>query len=417
MAMAAPFLILWDHSHLWGLLLCRGLSALGAPFAPVSCADVAGGALSRTSAAALLVPGGFARRRFAALGPAGVAAIRDYVASGGNYAGICGGAGLALSHADGLGLCPWTRRAFADRLDHLVSGHVRLCADVSSPLFPSFLPAELDAPVWWPAGFVPPEAGAGDPEVRVLAAYAGVAADLMLADIPLGAMPEAILAACQERFGLRLTPKFLSGGACVIAGRFGRGRYVLSHAHLETPASPAANAWLSHLLGRFAGATFGRTVPPWDPGQEPVRFADPWLASARQDMAAVVASGLSHRLLFRRNAWLLGWRPGMPGFSLSNLATMLAGAAALPPTEAALAYWREAGEAFAGRFAAFSQRLLTFFPAQRLEITLSLVDKPAGVDPNLAAERLELFGPPPGSGGLCGQLAATLDQLLFHLLA
>jgi hypothetical protein len=134
--MTAPFLVLWDHSHLWGLLACRGLAALGAPYRTVSAAEVADGALARLSPPALIVPGGFARRKFAALGPAGVAAIRDYVAGGGAYFGVCGGAGLALSHADGLCLCPWVRRAFSDRLDHLVSGHVRLAADSASPLFP-----------------------------------------------------------------------------------------------------------------------------------------------------------------------------------------------------------------------------------------------------------------------------------------
>jgi hypothetical protein len=413
-----PFMVLWDHSHLWALLLCRGLRALGAPFLPVTCAAVAAGALWRDRPRALLVPGGFARRKFAALGPAGASAIRDYVASGGTYMGICGGAGLALSHGDGLGLCPWTRRAFSDRLDHLVSGHVRLTIDPDTPLFPASLPPDLTAPVWWPAGFTPPAGGRPDPDVTVVAAYAGAAPDLMLADIALGGMPGTLLAACQERFGLTLTPEFLSGGACVIAGSYGQGRYVLSHAHLETPDSPRANAWLSHLLSLFTqGDRFDQHIPPWIPADAPVRFDDPHLASASRDMAAIIASGIEARLLFRRNDWLLGWRPGMPGFSLSNLAAMLAGATALAPTDAARAYWREVGPDFASRLAAFARRLEAFFPAQRLEITLSLVDRPVGVKPDLAAERLELFGQTPGGGGLCGALADTLDGLLLRQLA
>ena len=56
--MSMPFWVLWDHSHLWGLLLCRGLAALGAPFAPVTCAELASGALWRERPRALLVPGG-----------------------------------------------------------------------------------------------------------------------------------------------------------------------------------------------------------------------------------------------------------------------------------------------------------------------------------------------------------------------
>ena len=415
--MASPFLVLWDHSHLWGLLACRGLAALGAPYRTVSAAALADGALARRRPPALIVPGGFARRKFSALGPAGVAAIRDYVADGGVYFGICGGAGLALSHADGLGLCPWVRRPFSDRLDHLVSGHVRLRADTASPLFPQALPAALTAPVWWPAGFVPPPDSPPEPEVSVLAAYAGAAPDLLLADIPLGGLTDNVLAACRERFGLNLTPAFLEGGACVITGRFGQGRYLLSHAHLETPDSPAANAWLAHLLATFSGTNgLDDRVPAWEPHGEPTRFDDPPLEAARNDLAGLVATGIAQRLLFHRNSWLLGWRPGMPGFPLSNLAAMLAFAAGRPTNPEAQAYWHDIGPDFADRFAQFARRLETFFPAQRLEITLSLVSTSPCADPNLAAERHELFGNTPGGGGLCGRLTSLLDGLVARLL-
>ena len=414
--MAAPFWVLWDHSYLWGLLLCRGLTALGAKIRPVTCAEAASGALWRDPPRALFVPGGFARRKFAALGPSGAAAVRDYVAGGGIYCGFCGGAGLALSHPDGLRLCSWTRRAFTDRLDHLVSGHVRLRLDPDSRLIPPDAPPTLAAPVWWPAGFAPPADGP-DPDVAVVAAYAGAEADLLLADIALGGMSEALLGDCRERFGVELTPAFLDGGACMLSGSHGQGRYVLSHAHLETPDSPQANAWLSHLLSVFTlGDAFGRHVPAWNPTAEPVRFDDPHLAAARQAMDAAIAAGRQTRLLFLRNSWLLGWRPGMPGFSLSNLAAMLAGASSLPPTQAARAYWSDVGPDFAARMQSFAHRLEMFFPARRLEITLSLVDRPAEADPDLVAERRELFGQGPGGGGLCGELTQALDGLLLRLL-
>ena len=190
--------------------------------------------------------------------------------------------------------------------------HVRLRADNASPLFPDRLPADLTAPVWWPAGFVPPEKTSPDTPVSVLAAYDGPAPDLLLADIPLGGLAAPVLDACRERFGLDLTPAFLEGGACVITGRFGKGRYVLSHAHLETPDSPAANTWLAHLLATFAGANgLGHHIPPWEPHAEPTRFDDPSLETARADLASLIGAGIAQRLLFHRNSWLLGWRPGM----------------------------------------------------------------------------------------------------------
>jgi hypothetical protein len=415
--MAASIRVLWDHSQLWGLLACRGLAAVGADFSPVTCREVAEGALSRDAPRLLVVPGGFARLKHEALGHEGARAVRDYVSGGGGYFGICGGAGLALSHADGLRLCSWTRRTFADRLEHLVSGHVRLRLDPDSALCPPSAPEGLSVPVWWPAGFAPPLGGV-DPDVMVAATYVGPGKDLMLADVALGAMDAARLAACRERFGLRLPPAFLDGGACVLSGSFGEGRYVLSHAHLETPDSPGANAWFGHILGLLTREDrLGRAVPAWDPEAEPARFDDPHLAAARRALARAVGAGLDARLLFRRNAWLLGWRPGMPGFSLSSLAGMLAGAAALPPSEAARDYWRQAGPDFVARLEGFVDRLLTFFPAQRLEITLSLVNGPKCPTTDLAAERQELFGSPPGGGGLCGELAATVDELLLRLFS
>ena len=415
--MGAPFWVLWDHAYVWGLLACRGLLALGAPFRVVSGAAVAAGALARQPPAALIVPGGFARRRFAALGAAGAAAIRDYVAAGGTYFGVCGGAGLALSRSGGLDLCPWVRRTFTDRLDHLVSGHVRLLADTASPLFPPELPGELAAPVWWPSGFVPPDGAAADDGVAILATYAGAAADLLLADIPLGAMSEAALAACRQRFGLRLAPAFLDGGACLIGGRFGRGRYVLSHAHLETPDSPAANIWLAHLLGVFAGGeVFGRVIPAWRPEREPACWEDVHLAAARRDMAALLAAGFAQRLLFRRTDWLLGWRPGLPGFPLSSLAVLLAGVTAWPRTPVGDAYWRQAGPVFAAQFADFARRVEAFFPAKRLAITRSLVAGPDDGIGALAAEQTALFGDGPAGGGVCGELIRLLDGLLVRLL-
>lgn len=408
--------MLWDHAELWGLLLCRGLSALRAPFVTLSGADLADGALARYAPPALLVPGGFSRRKMRALGAAGAAAVREYVAGGGGYFGVCGGAGLALSRTEGLSLCPWVRRPILDRLEHLVSGHVRL-RTAPSPLIPPALVPELVAPVWWPSGFVPAP-DAQDPDgVTVLARYAGPAADLLVADMPLGAMSGEALAACRERFGVDPAPAFLDGGACLVTGLFGKGRYVLSHAHLETPGSPQANHWLSHVLTCFAGGErFGDTIAAWEPDTTPVRFDDVFLERARRDMAELVAAGLAQHLLFRRTSWLVGWRPGLPGFSLTSLAAGLAGAAELPPTEAAVAYWHEAGPAFASRFAGFARRLEAFFPATRLCLTRLLTGESFFGAAALAVERRELFGDSPAGGGICGELTGLLDGLLWRLL-
>ena len=108
MCAANPVCILWDASHIWGLMVWRALCALGLPCRLVKGQDIANGALfrkpcpqgtpgkERGAAPLLLVPGGNARLKARALGEKGRQAVRDYLAEGGRYLGFCGGAGLAL---------------------------------------------------------------------------------------------------------------------------------------------------------------------------------------------------------------------------------------------------------------------------------------------------------------------------------
>ena len=145
---------------MWGLLAARALRTLELPFRLVKAASIVD-TLRTDKPSLCLVPGGTASLKYAALGEAGREALRAWVRAGGHYLGFCGGAGLALSDPGaGLGLCPWQRAGFTDRLQHFVSGHVRLRRDeagpgdelVVDPGTKSQLAkgGELLAPVWWP---------------------------------------------------------------------------------------------------------------------------------------------------------------------------------------------------------------------------------------------------------------------------
>ena len=68
------------------------LLEVGLPAELVSIEDVCSGCLSRFSV--LCVPGGFVLNYQSRLGPAGAAAIADFVRSGGGYLGVCAGAYL-----------------------------------------------------------------------------------------------------------------------------------------------------------------------------------------------------------------------------------------------------------------------------------------------------------------------------------
>ena len=169
--------IFWDASQLWGLLVWRAAEAFGLPYRLVKAKEIAQGALSDKTSL-LLVPGGTARHKSAALGEKGREAVRAWVRGGGRYVGFCGGAGLGLSDAadpvrtaeigTGLQLCPWHRAEIGERVQHFVSGHVRVRFQGGHPLVPECFSdpvppgSEPAIPIWWPGRFAASSGGPGD---------------------------------------------------------------------------------------------------------------------------------------------------------------------------------------------------------------------------------------------------------------
>ncbi len=404
--------ILWDASQIWGLLAVRAVEALGLPHALARASDIAGGLLQRDPAPLLLAPGGSARQKAAALGEAGLAAIREYVRSGGNYLGFCGGAGLALSSPGGLGLCPLRRAAFTERLQHFMSGHlhVRLNPAACPGLLPDDLGATVDLPVWWPGRFE----SAGADGVHVPAEFAGPADDFCLADLPIASLPAGTFEAWQDLYGFSPTPSFLEGSPCMVAGDYGAGRYVLSYSHLETPASADAGKIFAHLLRLLTGHGPTRNdVPGWDFSLTPEHEPHPLPARLREICAPVFELGLAHGLLFSRTPWLLGWRTGIPGAALNSLRAALHRACSLPFSPEAEAFaavhgpdMLQAAELFA---AGCSEYLLT----ERLAQTLAKALPDTLPAPLLTARREALFGAPMSPAGPFLALSAPLEELVF----
>jgi len=432
--------VLWDDSHLWGLLVLRFLRALNVPHGILRAHDIAEGALSGKSSrpgakapslapSLLIAPGGWARGRALRLGEAGLSAIRGFVAGGGNYLGFCGGAGLGLTSprpGESLGLCPWGRMGFAGRLQHFLSGDVRLglgdtedlgrAGDLTPPES-----SELLAQVWWPAQFAPPAAKTDD-GVSVLARYAGLGPDFWVADLNLSRFPEEALSDWENLYGLQVRPDFLTNRPAVISGRYGQGRYVLSYPHLETPDSPEANRWLAHLLRELAGAHCPEDTaltPPWRVGADEILWDDPTLRAAKAALEEAIGLGQDHLLLFWRNPWLLGWRRGVPGPGINSVYALICEALAQRPTERALAYWRAQADEFAGLSRIFCQGLSGLLLAERLDMTVRQTPGVDGADDvftkNLREMRNALFGPPPAAGGVCGQMLGILEELCAGL--
>ena len=74
----SPIAVLWDDSHIWGLMALRALRDLDFPVRLLKGSDIAQGALFRKQGSAagpavslLVVPGGSARLKAEGLGPEG----------------------------------------------------------------------------------------------------------------------------------------------------------------------------------------------------------------------------------------------------------------------------------------------------------------------------------------------------------
>lgn len=434
MQTARDIAILWDASHIWGFMAWRAVRALGLSCRLLKAQNIAKGGLFGKPGDAgaggrrfslLLMPGGNARLKAAGLGRRGMEAVRRHVAEGGAYLGFCGGAGLALRHGDGLGLCPWARARYPERLQHLVSGHLRCRIPVPSGdedavrlLPPSWREGDIrpSLPVWWPGRFAP---GAED-AVRVLATYGPPDDDFWLADLPLRRVPAHVFEAWRDLYGVDLSARFVHGQPVALTGAYGAGRYVLSYSHLETPCSPDANFWFAHLLRELSGLRPDATlVPAWDlAGQEP--DAADWPADAREalrstlrGLRALLRLAVEHNLFFERAPWLWGWKSGLPGAACNNLHAALCEAARSRPGPEALRCWETVGAHFRTLAPLFLEGAEGYLLACRLAETLSPTLPDAVDRRGLANQREALFGHPMNGGGLAGQLTDMAEELFF----
>jgi len=407
--MNAPVYLLWDKSHIWGLIAWRALTSMGVPHRLLKAASIAQGALSGKPPSVLLAPGGTARLKSEALGAAGRTAIRAYIAEGGHYLGLCGGAGLALSSEEGLGLCPWKRAGYSNRLQHFISGHIHVQTSAEHPLAPPGTDT-LPLPVWWPGRFAPQE----EDDVEILAAYLYPAGDVWLADLPLSALPPGTLTGWEKMYDVSFRPEALSGQPCIIRNACEQGSCILSYSHLETPDSPAANGWLAHLLHALTGCAPKEAVcPPWDTAGLPLCWDDPVFNQVRAFLNQLIHIGCEHNLLFPRTPWLWGWRTGIPGAALNNFFAALCSVQSLEPNTAALKRWEEYKEIFTQKFGLFQKSAEQYLLAERLAATLAGLLSQAVDRRILDMQREALFGQPMEGGGLYEELTDMLEELIF----
>lgn len=439
---------LWDESYLWGLMACRALKAAGLSFDLIRTDEVKDGGLADYRG--LFVPGGWASNKIKALGEEGCNRIRAFVRDGGNYLGLCGGAGLAT--LDGIGLLPLGRRPSKERVPSF-SGRISLNL-TDHPIWRG-LGCMTDSPdrdngvsgatasqctavfhAWWPSQFVI-QGGA----IRVLATYGSALPDAFSADLNVGDV-ESIggWESLEKTYGICLDPRRLRNDPAVVEGRYGSGKVVLSLVHFDTPGDLNGSIALENLwelvthdkretsaIGSRAArkSAYLSAVHPHDCATDSGdQQGGPRCAATSGMVDAVtglVSLGARNFLWFWRNPMLLQWRRGVRGLEYCTLYVLvheigrLLGTVTHPlttSTDQVAADLQKIGSLL-HPFVQKAERLLLLerYAMQHGQITYERCD-----DPEIRALRGELFSASKSYGGMFKTLIDEVDALLYRLL-
>ena len=419
-AVKRPCALLWDESFLWGVMAWKALSEAGLPFVPVRSEDIRKGGLSRYRM--VFVPGGWASNKIAALGEQGREEIRRFVAAGGSYLGICGGAGMATKN--GLGLLSIRRRATAERVPSF-SGPIRLSQNAHE------IWRNVDVPVfnaWWPSQFQ-----IDDPAIRVLGRYDDPLPDAFSSDIRVADGNTGDWTALEKAYGILLNPARLSGEPAVVEGSFGCGRVVLSLVHFDTPGDRNGSVVLRNLWSylscgdhrpagvKSAPARFGRGLP---------RKVAEMTAELQAKVRELIAIGAGQSLWYWRNPLLLQWRRGVRGLEYSTLAVMIGEiaeslgnpAASDPETPAQLpapldpAVVEEELLGIREGLFAFCEKARGLLVREKQSMSREPLSPTVCADEEISRLRGELFGSAMSHGGDFKRLIDAVDRLLYKLI-
>ncbi|MEC4676748.1 MAG: BPL-N domain-containing protein [Nitrospirota bacterium] len=441
---------LWDESFLWGLMACKALKENGLLFDLIRSEEIKNGGLKAYSM--LFVPGGWASNKLKSLGDDGVEEIRRFIKDGGNYLGICGGAGLATR--DCMGLLNVKRKPTKERVPSF-SGRIYLNTD-EHPVWKGVTdnPGQAAEPVktaaaaghpvssifnvWWPSQFLIKDSG-----IKILATYGNALPDSFSSDLNVGDI-EAVggWSELEDIYQINLDPGRLLHEPAVIESASGGGRVVLSLVHFDTPgdrngAVVLNNLW-TYLDGRPAGQGIKKRETVTGLYKPDSGTLD--LFSGLYDLCSeLISVGVRNFLWFWRNPMFLQWRRGVRGLEYCTLFVMikeileiLRGCGPSRPgnreTKPAVSLTGDASSAAYNRFMTDCglriKELLTSFVdnAGRLlvlerhslrngHITYDRCD-----DPEIIKIRKALFSGSKSHGGLFKKLINEVDSVLFLLL-
>lgn len=461
---------LWDESHLWGLMAYKSLRALSLPFDLVRAEDIRQGCLNRYRM--LFVPGGWASNKLKALGERGIEEIREFVKRGGNYFGICGGAGLAT--LDGIGLLNIKRKPTKERVPSF-SGRIKL--NISEhPIFSNMQsqkstitttvtfatnqqPTEIISgqsiertrntdtdngirlqpsafslssafslqPIfyaWWPSQFVVLDSYCYfRHQISVIATFGealpdAFSSDLNVGDVEIGGGSDR-WKELEEIYGINLDPRRLINEPAVIEGNYGEGRVLLSLIHFDTPddkngAEVLKNIWqYLSATERQSDRHISAANSPFPPlkvrgGIEGGVHSRLNSSALLKEVEGLIDFGLRNLLWFWRTPMLLQWRRGVRGLEYCTLYWMIK--EIIPACDDnELIQIRDLLIPFIDK----AKKLLIL---ERLAMLKENITFERVNDPVIMSLRKELFGGQKSYGGVFKRVLEIIDEILYGYL-
>ena len=407
----AKIAFLWDESFLWGLMAYRALRAACLPFELIRSEDIGKGILAEHKL--LFVPGGWASNKIKTLGADGIIKIKEFVGSGGNYLGFCGGAGLAT--LDGIGLLNIRRKptkervpSFSGRIGLNLSEHT-IWQGIPEPVFHA----------WWPSQFLPDAR-----DTRVLASYGHALPDSFSSDLNVGdTVRYSNWADKEKQYGIKLNPDRLFKDSAVVEGAYGGGKVLLSLVHFDTPGDANGAVVLKNIWRYLAGASQDQRVlsftPPRVPPSPQPRLGHfgGLFAELESAVDKLISLGKRNFLWFWRNPMLLQWQRGVRGLEYCTLYVLI-------KEISELVRYSDADPSLITDYALRIKDLLIPFVEKAMQ--LLILERAAMQnghityekcdDPEIQKMRTELFSSSKSHGGIFKGLIDKIDALLYALL-
>lgn len=408
---------LWDESFIWGLMAYEALKKNSLSFELISSEDIKKKELSRFSM--LFVPGGWASNKLKSLGDEGINEIKKFIKNGGNYFGICGGAGLAT--LDGLGLLGIKRKQTKDRVPSF-SGRIRLRIN-EHQIWNGLNSADSNIfHAWWPSQFIIQDKG-----LKTLAVYGEAMPDAFTSDLCIGDILNTgkKWSELESIYKINLDPAKLIGEPAVVEGNYGKGKIILSLIHFDTPDdhdgyTVMKNIW-EYLQGGFTNAVNFSLSQTTLCNEENHGYRNSISEELLQESLSLINLGERNFLWFQRNPLLFQWRRGVRGLEYCNLYMLIKKIAEL------LSHYnednRKSQESLNLRLSKIKE---LFYPFCKKAKQLLLMERLAMQNNHITYEkcddgliqslRFELFSASKSYGGMYKKLINDIDRLLFDLI-